>query len=132
MSLMGIPVYVCATASTPVAASLLAAGISPGTTLVFLLAGPATNLGALGVVRKEMGMAALRAYLVGACLVPILCGVFLDTVVSKLAIPPFVPHSSAETVSLVSIGSLAVLAVLAIRNRVVASAPGLPQGNPVS
>ena len=115
MLLMGIPVYVCATASTPVAASLLAAGISPGTTLVFLLAGPATNLGALGIVRAEMGMQALRSYLIGACLVPIVCGVALDALVIRLAIPPFVPHAHHELTSPWSIASLALLTLLALR-----------------
>ena len=78
MVVLGVPMYICASASTPVAASLLAAGMSPGTVLVFLLAGPATNLGTLAIVHREMGMRSLSAYLVGACLVPVVCGSVLD------------------------------------------------------
>ena len=44
MLFIGIPVYICATASTPIAAALITSGLSPGAALVFLLAGPATNL----------------------------------------------------------------------------------------
>ena len=56
MLLVGIPMYVCATGSTPIAAGFLMAGISPGAVLVYLLAGPATNMATLGVVRDQMGI----------------------------------------------------------------------------
>lgn len=49
MVIVGLPMYICATASTPVAASLLFAGISPGAALVFMLTGPATNIATMGV-----------------------------------------------------------------------------------
>ncbi len=55
MVVIGVPMYICATASTPLAAGLLIAGLSPGTVLVFLLAGPATNLATLGIVRRSLG-----------------------------------------------------------------------------
>ena len=55
MLLIGVPLYVCASASTPIAAALLAKGLSPGAALVFLLAGPATNLATLAVLRKTLG-----------------------------------------------------------------------------
>jgi uncharacterized membrane protein YraQ (UPF0718 family) len=78
MVLVSIPMYVCATASTPIAAGLLASGISPGTVLVFLLAGPASNIGSLGVIRQELGQRALVAYLSGVVVVAILAGYLLD------------------------------------------------------
>ena len=52
---VGIPLYVCATASTPVAASLIGAGLSPGAALVFLISGPATNSAALTTLWKILG-----------------------------------------------------------------------------
>ncbi|MFK5915419.1 MAG: SO_0444 family Cu/Zn efflux transporter, partial [Woeseiaceae bacterium] len=55
MLLVGVPMYICATASTPLAAGLLIAGISPGTVLVLLLAGPATNMATIAILYKEMG-----------------------------------------------------------------------------
>ncbi|CAM3573570.1 putative permease [Vibrio aerogenes CECT 7868] len=65
MALIGVPMYICASASTPLAAGLMLAGVSPGATLVFLLAGPATNVATLGIVRKEMGTRTLIGYLTG-------------------------------------------------------------------
>jgi uncharacterized membrane protein YraQ (UPF0718 family) len=50
MLLVGIPLYICATASTPLAASLIAKGMSPGTAFVFLLAGPATNAATITII----------------------------------------------------------------------------------
>jgi len=50
MLAVGIPLYICATASTPIAAALILKGVSPGAALVFLLAGPATNLASLTVL----------------------------------------------------------------------------------
>ncbi|MGJ8663834.1 MAG: SO_0444 family Cu/Zn efflux transporter [Marinicella sp.] len=63
MLLIGIPMYVCATASTPLAAGFLMAGISPGAVLVFLLAGPATNMATLGVVAEQLGKRTMLIYL---------------------------------------------------------------------
>lgn len=78
MLVVGIPMYICATASTPVAAALLLAGVSPGTVLVFLLAGPATNLATLAVLRKELGSAVLTTYLIGIAISSIGFGLLLD------------------------------------------------------
>ena len=55
MLVVGIPMYICAVASTPVAAGLLVAGVSPGAVLVFSLVGPATNIAGLMLIRQEMG-----------------------------------------------------------------------------
>ena len=78
MLLVGVPMYVCATASTPIAAGLLLAGISPGTVLVFLLAGPATNIATIAVIRKEMGSATMAAYLIGISLASVSLGLVTD------------------------------------------------------
>jgi len=63
MALIGVPMYICALASTPIAAGLLFSGVSPGATLVFMLVGPATNIATIGLVRNELGTRALVAYL---------------------------------------------------------------------
>lgn len=54
-ALIGLPIYVCATGSTPVAAMLLVQGLSPGAVLAFLLTGPATNITTFGVLAKLHG-----------------------------------------------------------------------------
>jgi uncharacterized membrane protein YraQ (UPF0718 family) len=54
---IGLPLYVCASASTPIVAALVAAGVSPGAGLALLLTGPATNVGTLGILSKMHGRA---------------------------------------------------------------------------
>lgn len=78
MALIGIPMYLCATAATPIAAGLLLAGVSPGTVLVFLIAAPVTSLATLGVFRRELGSRALAAYLAGIVLSALLLGMGVD------------------------------------------------------
>ncbi len=51
-ALLGMPLYVCASGSTPLAAVLIAQGISPGATLALLLTGPATNVTTFGVLAR--------------------------------------------------------------------------------
>lgn len=53
--LIGIPLYICATASTPIAVSLMLKGLSPGSALVLLLVGPATNISNIAVLQKYIG-----------------------------------------------------------------------------
>ena len=69
MLLVGIPLYLCATSSTPLAAALMAKGLSPGAGLVFLLAGPVTNIGTLMIVGRVFGGRFLRIYLLSIIIV---------------------------------------------------------------
>ncbi len=80
MLVVGIPLYVCATASTPIAAGLLVAGVSPGTVLVLLLAGPATNIGSIAVLKRELGTPVVAAYLAGVVVASLACGIATDLV----------------------------------------------------
>lgn len=59
----GIPMYVCATSSTPIAAALILKGLNPGAALVFLLAGPATNAATMNIVKNMFNTRALVIYL---------------------------------------------------------------------
>ena len=78
MVIVGLPMYICATASTPVAAGLLFAGISPGAALVFMLTGPATNIATMGVIKEQLGMRSLIAYMTGVIVTAIACGLMLN------------------------------------------------------
>ncbi len=78
MVVVGLPMYICATASTPVAASLLFAGVSPGAALVFMLTGPATNIATMGVIKEQLGMRSLLAYLAAVIGSAIVCGLLLN------------------------------------------------------
>jgi uncharacterized membrane protein YraQ (UPF0718 family)/copper chaperone CopZ len=63
MLVVSVPLYVCATASVPIAAALVASGFPPGAALVFLMAGPATNVATIGAVRRAFGAKTLGIYL---------------------------------------------------------------------
>lgn len=77
---MAIPTYICATASSSIAVGLLLACISPGTVLVFLQAGPATNIATMGVIHPEMGKSVQIIYLVNICISSITIGLASDAV----------------------------------------------------
>jgi uncharacterized membrane protein YraQ (UPF0718 family) len=118
--LVSVPMYVCATASTPLAHAMLFAGVSPGTVLVFLLAGPASNLAGLVLVRRELGGRALAAYLAGIGGVSILLGLGLDWLVNAFGINALAGMAvtgteESEPPLLLSMLSLLVLVVVAIR-----------------
>lgn len=83
MALIGVPMYICATAATPVAAGLLFAGVSPGTVLVFLLAGPVTSLATLGALRREMGTRSTLVYLAVVAGGAVVAGLLLDGMVAS-------------------------------------------------
>jgi len=79
MLLVGIPMYICATASTPVAAALILKGVSPGAALVFLLVGPATNVTSLAVLFGLLGKRATVIYLIMLSLFAVLSGLVLNS-----------------------------------------------------
>jgi uncharacterized membrane protein YraQ (UPF0718 family) len=86
MLLVGIPMYICATASTPVAAALILKGVSPGAALVFLLVGPATNITSLSVLFGLLGKRATMIYLIMLSLFAVLSGLVLDMVYTGLGV----------------------------------------------
>lgn len=79
--MVGVVVYLCASAATPLAAGLMARGMSPGTALVLLLAGPATSLASMLAVRAMIGTKGLVVYLV--CIVS--CAVGAGLLVDQVA-----------------------------------------------
>ena len=86
--LIGLPLYICASASTPLAAVLLAAGFPPGAILVFLMVGPASNLATLAVVKKILGLAASVRYVLSILIVAVFSGLALDRVYTWLGFDP--------------------------------------------
>ena len=75
---VGIPLYVCATGSIPIAAALLIKGLSPGAALVFLIAGPATNTVTLTFVWAKLGKVSFYLYLGNIIAVAVICGLVLN------------------------------------------------------
>lgn len=78
MLVIAIPMYICSTGSIPIAAALLAKGLTPGAALVLLMAGPAVNLASIMVVKKAMGMKFTLIYVGSVVLGAILFGLTLN------------------------------------------------------
>ena len=76
--LFAIPMYLCATGSIPIAVALMLKGLSPGTALVLLMAGPAVNVASLLVIGKVMGKRSLLTYLFSIISCAILFGLGID------------------------------------------------------
>jgi len=75
---ISIPMYVCATGSIPIAAALMLKGITPGAALVLLMAGPASNMASMLVIRKVMGRKTMWIYLLSITLGAIGFGLVID------------------------------------------------------
>jgi hypothetical protein len=86
MLAVGIPLYICATASTPIAAALILKGVSPGAALVFLLAGPATNMASITVLVGTLGKRATAIYLSAIAVCSVLLGLAVDQIYAVLGI----------------------------------------------
>jgi uncharacterized membrane protein YraQ (UPF0718 family)/copper chaperone CopZ len=112
MMAVGIPIYVCATASVPIAAALVAKGVSPGAALVFLMTGPATNAATISTVWKIMGKRTAAIYLATVAGASIAAGLFLDYIftvrsASVVSHMPWMVPLSVKTLS-----AIALLAIL--------------------
>jgi len=78
MMAVGLPIYVCATASVPLAAAFMHMGVSPGAALVFLMTGPATNAATIATVWKTMGRRTALIYLSTAAATALVSGFVLN------------------------------------------------------
>jgi copper chaperone CopZ len=100
----GIPVYVCATASIPLAYALILTGVSPGAAFAFLMTGPATNAATISTIWKVMGRRTTIIYLATMIAAALLGGLLLDQIVTAdqvtrghrmgWMLPPVVKHAS--------------------------------------
>ncbi|HEX3302659.1 MAG TPA: SO_0444 family Cu/Zn efflux transporter, partial [Thermomicrobiales bacterium] len=115
MLVLSIPLYTCASCSTPMAAALALKGLSPGAVLVFLLAGPATNIGSLVVLLKMLGRHAVAAYLAAVVIMTLAAGLALDAIYHAWGLDPratfgtaagFVPDLVKEAAAVLLTGLL--------------------------
>ena len=97
MVLVGIPLYICASASTPIAAALVAKGVSPGAALIFLMTGPATNSGTIAIIVSQFGARFASIYVAGVITVTAVLGIAIDTVVIALGLTLPVNLSASES-----------------------------------
>ena len=88
MLILGIPIYTCASSSTPIAAALVLKGLNPGAALVFLLSGPATNLGSFPILLKFLGRKIVAIYLGAIVVMTLLAGYTLNWLYQAWDIEP--------------------------------------------
>ncbi len=114
----GIPMYVCATSSTPIAAALILKGLNPGAALVFLLAGPATNAATMNIVRELFNTRALVIYLSMIALCSLGMGIMVDAIYARAGIQAqAIVGQAGEVIPLwLQYGSAALLTALLIFN----------------
>ena len=117
MAVIGIPMYLCAQAATPVAAALIVAGVSPGTALVLLLAGPITSIATLSVLRNEFGFPAVALYVVGVAVTAVLSGLATDALVSFLSLDLQAQIGTARELVPTPLKYLSLLILLALAIR---------------
>ena len=103
------PLYVCATASVPIAAALVASGLPAGAALVFLMAGPATNTATLGAVYRTLGGRVLGVYLSTIVVGSIVCGWTFESVLPASTATARMPHEMNQWWSIASAALLCVL-----------------------
>lgn len=97
MAAIGVPMYVCASASTPIAAGLIAAGVTPGAALVFLLTGPATNAASIYVLARRFSRPAFVTYLCGVLVISLAMGVWFDRYIGASGVKVAPGFSLAES-----------------------------------
>ena len=108
---ISLPLYVCATASVPIAAALVAGGMPAGAAIVFLMAGPATNVATMGAIQRALGLRTLLVYLTTIILGSAAAGLLFDFVLETDAVA--VPMHHEHTTWWALTGAVALLAFMA-------------------
>lgn len=93
MLVISIPLYVCATGSVPIAASLVLAGMPLATALVFLMAGPATNIATIGAIYRTLGPRLLAVYLTTVIIMSIGFAILFESLFEEQIIVSMHQHS---------------------------------------
>jgi len=118
---VGVPVYVCATASVPIAVGFMHVGASPGAALAFLIAGPATNAATLTTIWKVLGRRTTLLYVATVAASAVVCGLLLDWLIpaAEAALPQLgtYAHAQPESGWLFHASAICLIVVLAFSYR---------------
>jgi uncharacterized protein len=116
-ALIGMPLYICASASTPLVAVLVAAGVSPGAGLALLLTGPATNVATLGILTRLHGRRFAWPFAGSMALMAVLLGIVVNLLWPTLpamqpAIGGLEPATPLQLLSVLLVAALYAASVL--------------------
>ena len=116
MVLIGIPLYICASASTPIAAALVAKGVSPGAALIFLMTGPATNTGTIAIIVSQFGSRFASIYVAAVIAVTVVLGIAIDALLlaAGLTIAVNLDASLSPAIQFLQWGSAVLLIALIV------------------
>ena len=120
MVLVGVPLYICASASTPIAAALVAKGFSPGAGLIFLMTGPATNTGTIAIIMNQFGVRFASVYVGVVIVVTVILGILVDVLILATGYSVTVNLQASESPTLLFLqwaGALLLLALIIWRFR---------------
>ena len=120
MVLIGVPLYICASASTPIAAALVAKGVSPGAALVFLMTGPATNTGTIAIIVSQFGARFTTVYVAGVILVTVVLGVLVDVLLLAAGLSIMVNLEASDSPAILALqwgGAIGLAALIVWRFR---------------
>ncbi len=120
MVILATPLYICASASTPIAAALVAKGFSPGAALIFLMTGPATNTGTIAIIISQFGTKFASIYVGIVVAVTIVLGIAIDLLLLATGFSIAVNLDASDTPSVQFIqwaGALGLSAVIIWRFR---------------
>ena len=108
--IISMPLYVCATSSLPIGASLLASGLPIGAVFLFLTAGPATNSVTMSVVKDMFGKRGLMVYIFTITILSIFFAYFIDIFIDSIEITKYIHHT--QNYSLLNYISTAIMLIL--------------------
>ncbi len=108
---IGLPLYVCASASTPLVAVLVAAGVSPGAGLALLITGPATNMATIGILSRLHGQRFAYTFAGAMIVAAVVIGLLVNAVLPAASLPTL-SQASLETTSPLELFSVLALAAL--------------------
>ncbi len=120
MLVIGLPLYICSTASLPIALSLVLKGLSPGAAFVFLFAGPVSNFASLAVLRKTLGTKLTAIYVGTVMVLAVVFGLLFDVLAAKwqlfsaLTLPALHEHHSPSVFALICAAIFLILLVRAL------------------
>ncbi len=114
--LVSIPLYMCASASTPIAAALMLKGLSPGAALVFLLAGPATNAATVLQLAATFGRRFVTIYVASVAAGALGCGILLDLLMADVDLTTSLRLSTEDGPGWITIAMGILLAILLARS----------------
>ena len=98
IAIASVPIYVCATASVPIAMMLISKGLEPGAAFVFLMAGPATNAATISVIINSLGKKIVYVYISVIFISSIIFGLLINAFLDPNSLPMNMHHEHSHNI----------------------------------